>query len=111
MHAGSSPIVLGRSGDKRRDDLPDRPIVAGIPDQLHQVLACLDHIVQNVLIKADLDLQGSEAKLVLAVLGGTYVMFLFGHHCSEDLHSKISRLLSKPAFDLANGSERTERPR
>src|SRR5262245_24284275 len=110
MHAGSSPVMLGRSGDKSRDDLPDRSIVAGILDQLHQVLARLDHIVQNVLIKADLDLHGIEAKLVLVVLCGTYVMFLFGHHCSEDLHSKISRLLSKPALDLADRSERTKRP-
>src|SRR5215510_9099673 len=110
MHAGSSSIVLGRSGDESRDDLPDRPIVAGIPDQLHQVLACPHHIVQNVLIKADLDLQGSEAKFVFVVLRGTYVMLLFGHHCSKDLHAKISRLLSEPALDLADRSECTKRP-
>src|SRR5258708_32832636 len=110
MHEGRSAVVLGRSGDKRWDDLPDRPSVAGILHQLHQVLARFDHIVQSVFIEADVDLQGRKAKLVFVVPRGTDVVFLFRYHCSKDLDSKISRLLSKPAFDLADRSERTKRP-
>ena len=110
MHAGGSAVVLGRSGDKRRGDLPDRPSVAGVLQQLHQVLARFDHIIQNVFVEADVNLQGREAKLVFVILRGTDVVALLRHHRSEDLHSKISRLLSKPAFDLADRSERTKRP-
>ena len=110
MHAGCAAVVLGRSREQRRDDLPDRHSMAGILHQLHQVLTRLDHIVQNVFIEADVNLQGGEAKLAFVVPRGTDVVFLLRHHCSEDLHSKISRLLSKPAFDLGDRSERTKRP-
>jgi hypothetical protein len=98
MHAGRAAIVLGCSGDKSRDDFSDRAFVPGVLHQLHQVLARFDHIVQNFFIEPDVNFQGGEAKLVLVVFGGSDVVFLFRHHCAEDLHAKIGRLLSKADF-------------
>src|SRR5262245_11578675 len=110
MHTGRSAVMFGRSREKLRDDIPDRTFVACILHQLHQVLACPDDIVHDLFIEPDVHREGREAKLVFFVARGSDEIFLFRHHCAEDLDAEISRFLTEPAFDLAGYSEGTKRP-
>src|ERR1700704_5257762 len=108
MHTSRSAVVFRCSGKKRWNDFSDRPFVASVPHQLYEVLPRLDHIVQSFIIKANVNFQGREAKLILVIARGADVVFFFRHHCSKDLYPKISRFLPEAAFDLANRPERTE---
>ena len=110
MHTSGPPVVLGRSRDQLRNDVADCRSMAGILHHLEKMLSCLYHVVQYAFLETDVNVQCRKSKFVLMAFRRTDVIVLLRNHRAKNLDSEGFGFLSKTTFDLAQCSDRANRP-